>query len=68
MTPLPKRKLSRARQGKRRAAIKLSLPTLIKCPNCKQMVIPHTVCKFCGYYKSTEIVKIKLPNEKSHRS
>ncbi|MFZ2199251.1 MAG: 50S ribosomal protein L32, partial [Microgenomates group bacterium] len=44
MTPLPKRKWSTRRQGKRRASIKLALPQLTKCTNCGQMKKSHTVC------------------------
>jgi len=47
----PKKRHSRQRQGKRRASIKLSLPTVTVCSNCKSSVTPHTVCKVCGYYK-----------------
>jgi len=64
MTPLPKRRISRARQGKRRASIKLVKQALISCPNCKKPIFAHMVCKFCGYYKSKEIVIQKIKAEK----
>ena len=48
MTPLPKRKWSSRRQGKRRASIKLALPQLLKCKNCGQMKKSHTVCANCN--------------------
>ncbi|MBP9670006.1 50S ribosomal protein L32 [Candidatus Woesebacteria bacterium] len=48
MTPLPKRKWSTRRQGKRRASIKLALPKLVKCTNCGQMKKSHTVCTNCN--------------------
>ncbi|MCL4397497.1 50S ribosomal protein L32 [Patescibacteria group bacterium] len=48
MTPLPKRKLSRKRQGKRRAALTLRLASLITCPKCQKPKLPHMACKFCG--------------------
>ncbi|MEI8232867.1 MAG: 50S ribosomal protein L32 [bacterium] len=48
MTPLPKRKWSTRRQGKRRASIKLVLPKLVKCTNCEQMKKSHTVCTNCN--------------------
>ena len=54
----PKKRHSRARKGKRRASIRLTSPNGILCPNCKAVVIPHTVCKKCGYYDGKEIVRI----------
>ena len=63
MAPLPKRKLSRARQGKRRAAFKLKMATLSKCPSCGELKRPHIVCKACGQYNKEEII-IKKPKAK----
>ncbi|MBI2049333.1 50S ribosomal protein L32 [Candidatus Roizmanbacteria bacterium] len=48
MAPLPKRKHSKLRKGKRIATRKQTLPKLVVCPNCKRMKLPHTVCKYCG--------------------
>lgn len=63
MTPLPKRKHSTRRQGKRRAAISLSLPNLSSCPNCGELKPSHLVCPKCGYYKGKGVVKIKIKKE-----
>ncbi|MEK7504006.1 MAG: 50S ribosomal protein L32 [Patescibacteria group bacterium] len=51
MTPLTKRRWSTARQGKRRATIKLKLPNLIECKNCHGLTYPHRACNHCGVYK-----------------
>lgn len=53
MTPLPKRRHTRARTGLRRNATsnRLSIPALMKCANCGELKFPHTACKFCGKYK-----------------
>lgn len=51
MTPLPKRKTSTRRKGKRRAAIKIKLPNLIKCPHCGALKLPHSACPKCKKYK-----------------
>lgn len=53
----PKRRHSIARKGKRRASIKLVSVGVAKCLNCGQMTKPHTVCKFCGFYKGVQVVK-----------
>lgn len=55
----PKKRHSRARQGKRRAAIKLSVSKTVVCPNCQAPIVPHKVCRKCGYYKGKMIIKKK---------
>ena len=52
----PKKRHSRARQGKRRAAIKLSVAKSIDCSNCQKPIFPHMVCKNCGFYKGREVI------------
>ena len=52
----PKKRHSRARQGKRRAAIHLGLKNSLKCPNCGTLNPAHTICKNCGFYKGREII------------
>lgn len=55
----PKKRHSRARQGKRRAAIHLKLAQTILCPNCQTPVLTHMVCKKCGFYKGQEVIAQK---------
>lgn len=59
MAPLPKKRHSTQRKGKRRASIKLKKTGLIKCPNCGEPVKPHMVCKNCGVYKTESILTIE---------
>lgn len=56
MAPLPKKKHSRERQGKRRAAISYTLLTLVNCSNCKNPKVPHQACPTCGFYKGQKVV------------
>ncbi len=65
MSQEPKRRHSRARQGKRRAAISLSIPNAIICPNCGAMTIPHAVCKNCGFYRGKEYIAPRPIPEKA---
>jgi large subunit ribosomal protein L32 len=60
MTPLPKRRLSSGRQGKRRAATVLKKTTLAKCENCQSLKLPHQVCSNCGTYKGKVFVAPKI--------
>ncbi|MDP3955575.1 MAG: 50S ribosomal protein L32 [bacterium] len=55
----PKKRHSRQRQGKRRASIKLKIQKTIACPNCGNLVLPHTVCKKCGFYRGKSVLTIK---------
>ncbi len=64
MGALPKRKISKRRKGKRRAAIKLEVPNLVTCANCGQLKKPHQTCLSCGYYKGKEVIKIKIKKGK----
>lgn len=53
----PKRRWSKARTGKKRSTWKLKAPNLATCSHCKEPVMPHRVCKNCGYYDGKEIIK-----------
>ncbi|HRN95952.1 MAG TPA: 50S ribosomal protein L32 [Candidatus Levybacteria bacterium] len=53
----PKRRHSVARKGKRREAIRLSLPVAGRCTNCGAVKIPHIVCKTCGFYKGQQVIQ-----------
>lgn len=48
MAPLPKRKHSTRRSGKRLKSKSLVFRKLVICPNCKKKKLPHRVCKYCG--------------------
>lgn len=52
----PKKRHSRQRQGKRRAAIRLALPRSVACKNCGSAILSHRVCPRCGYYKGKQIL------------
>lgn len=52
----PKKRHSRQRQGKRRAAIHLKINSYVFCPNCHEPMLSHLVCKNCGYYKGKQVI------------
>lgn len=55
---VPKRKTSKAKRDSRRAMnSKLDAPTLVECPQCHELKESHVVCKNCGYYDGTQVVK-----------
>jgi large subunit ribosomal protein L32 len=48
MAPLPKRKHSTQRKGKRMVNRIEKLSNLITCPSCGKKKLPHRVCKYCN--------------------
>jgi large subunit ribosomal protein L32 len=52
----PKRRLSRARRGNRRAHLVLTRTQLVKCTHCGVMIRPHTICAGCGYYRGRQVI------------
>jgi len=57
--PLPTRRHSNARTGKRRAHDRLVPRTLITCSHCGEKKLPHHVCPSCGFYKDREVLKVE---------
>lgn len=47
MTPLPKRKHSTQRKGKRISTKIKNLPNLVTCHACGKPKLPHLICKYC---------------------
>jgi large subunit ribosomal protein L32 len=52
----PKRRWSKARTGMKRSTWKLEEANLVKCTHCGALMMPHRVCKECGYYDNKEII------------
>lgn len=60
MGPLPKRRISRTRQARKRARyLRLKLPNMVPCPQCATLRLAHTVCPNCGTYKGVEVFQIE---------
>jgi large subunit ribosomal protein L32 len=58
--PMPKKRHSNVRQGKRRASnYKLAAARLSKCPQCGSPVLAHHACPSCGTYKGRSVKTIK---------
>jgi large subunit ribosomal protein L32 len=64
----PKKRHSRARQGKRRAAIKLTVRKTVLCSNCQSPVLAHTICKNCGFYKGREVIDVAKKKREKEKS
>ena len=57
--PVPKRKRSRARRDSRFAGKGMKVKNFSGCPNCKEPLMPHVVCKECGHYKGVKVMVTK---------
>ena len=56
MGALPKKKLTRARRGRRLTAYKLKPIHAASCQRCRSAKLPHTACPQCGYYRGRQVV------------
>ncbi|MBI5400121.1 50S ribosomal protein L32 [Candidatus Saganbacteria bacterium] len=66
--PVPKKRHSNSRQGKRRATnYKLTAATLSRCPQCGATTLPHHACHACGTYKGRQVLKIKVKKPKKEQ-
>lgn len=54
---VPKKKKSYSRTRMQRSHDALTVKTWIGCPQCREPMARHQVCKGCGYYRSREVVK-----------
>ena len=55
---VPKKRTGSSAQGHRRSNWKATVPETTICKNCGEIVLTHTVCEKCGYYKG-KVVSIK---------
>ena len=54
---VPKRKVSSARQNKRRSNVwKLKAPALSICSNCGEYKLAHRACTSCGMYNGRVVI------------
>jgi large subunit ribosomal protein L32 len=56
--PVPKKKTSKSRQGRRRSQLAISTPGLILCPQCRSPRPSHQACPVCGTYKGREVLNV----------
>ncbi|MBQ8330114.1 MAG: 50S ribosomal protein L32 [Lachnospiraceae bacterium] len=59
MSICPKNKSSRSHRDKRRANLKMTAPTLVKCSKCGALTMPHRVCRNCGSYNKKTVIEVE---------
>ena len=55
---VPKKRKTKSSRNQRRMHLFIKPAGLTLCPKCKAPVLPHTVCKNCGYYKGAEVLNV----------
>ncbi len=60
---VPFRRTSKSKKRMRRSHQALSVPGMVTCPNCGEMILAHRVCPNCGHYKGKEVVSKKEEKE-----
>jgi len=48
--------MSRSNTRSRRAQWKAAAPSLVSCPQCHELKLPHTACPTCGTYNRRQVV------------
>ncbi len=55
----PKKKTTKSRKRMGQWKEKIDAPNLVECPHCHNLVLPHHVCPYCGYYDGKEVVAVE---------
>ncbi len=55
---VPRHKHTRSSVGQRRMHIFINPAVLTTCRKCGKPIKPHTICKYCGYYKGKEFINV----------
>ena len=55
---VPRHKHTRSSVGQRRMHIFIKPAVLTNCKKCGKPVMPHTICRYCGYYKDREFIDV----------
>jgi large subunit ribosomal protein L32 len=42
-------------------------PVLVKCQKCGKVILSHTICSFCGYYKGREVIDVFAKLDKKEK-
>jgi len=64
---VPKKRHTKSRRNKRRSHLALKKVAFSLCPKCKEPILPHHFCPFCGTYKGREVVDVLAKLTKKER-
>lgn len=60
----PKKKTTHSKTAMRQWKEKIDKPNLVECPHCHNLILPHRVCPYCGYYNGVQVVALKEKKKK----
>ena len=63
--PVPAKRRSRSKARRGRAHFALKKLKLKPCSQCHKIILPHTVCNFCGTYKGRKTITVKTKAKKT---
>lgn len=55
---VPRHHMAKGKQLRRRSHLALKPLKLTDCSQCKKKILPHLVCKYCGYYRGKEVINV----------
>ncbi|MCX6023145.1 MAG: 50S ribosomal protein L32 [Chloroflexi bacterium] len=61
MAPLPKKKTSKSKKGRRTLHLHATTVHLVVCPQCRLPKPSHQVCPSCGHYKGRTAIEVENP-------
>lgn len=53
------------RDSRRKNNKRIIVPQLVVCSNCGAMILPHRVCRNCGYYNERMVIIKKVKEKKT---
>lgn len=65
--PVPKQRHTKSRRNRRRSHHALGKIKLSLCSKCKEPVLAHHFCPFCGTYKGREVIDVLAKLTKKER-
>ncbi|MCD6086300.1 50S ribosomal protein L32 [bacterium] len=67
MGGVPKRHKTKSKVGMRRSHLKLEKKNLVACSHCGNLILPHRVCPYCGYYRGKMVIDVFAKLTKKER-
>ncbi|MFH1536923.1 MAG: 50S ribosomal protein L32 [Patescibacteria group bacterium] len=64
---VPKKRQNRRRKRMRASHAGLAKAEIGICPKCKKPILPHQVCKHCGFYNGKDILKLESKLNKKQK-
>ncbi len=57
---VPKKRISKQRQRKRRTHYKAQPVATHPCPQCGDPKVFHRVCRGCGFYRGEAVIEVEI--------